>query len=168
MYKFKLIFVLAVLALGLVSSTACGQDQATDNDKWKFEFTPYVWMAEPDFKGTMSGLTSDVKVDFEDIIDNINELDIYAFSGRIETWKGNWGFFIDGQYIDATYDDSLTSPIGGIEIKMEVEDNILDFGTSYSLYDVVISDRKLTLAPLGGVRYHYLKQKSKINSLKIS
>jgi opacity protein-like surface antigen len=167
MDKFKVIFVLVVLALGLVYSSAYGGEQASNDDKWQIEFTTYVWLAEPDFKGTMSGQTSDVKVDFKDIINNLDELDFFAFSGRIEAWKGNWGFFIDGQYMDATYEDSLTSPIGGIEIKMDVADKILDFGTAYRLYNVVILDRMLTLAPLGGVRYHYLKQESKINSIKL-
>jgi hypothetical protein len=167
MDKFKVIFVLVVLALGLVYSSAYGGEQASNDDKWQIEFTTYVWLAEPDFKGTMSGQTSDVKVDFKDIINNLDELDMLAFSGRIEAWKGNWGFFIDGQYMDATYEDSLTSPIGGIEIKMDVSDKTLDFGTAYRLYNVVILDRMLTVAPLGGIRYHYLKQKAKINSIKL-
>ena len=115
----------------------------------------------------MSGQTSEVKVDLKDIIDNLDELDFLAFSGRIEAWKGNWGFFIDGQYMDTTYEDSLTSPIGGIEIKMDVSDKTLDFGTAYRLYNVVILDRMLTVVPLGGIRYHYLKQKAKINSIKL-
>ena len=71
MDKFKVIFVLVFLTLGLVCSYAYGEDQASDDDKWQIEFTTYVWLAEPDFKGTMSGQTSDVKVDFKDIIDNI-------------------------------------------------------------------------------------------------
>ena len=80
MDKIKVIFILVVLTLGLVCSSAYGQDQDTDDDKWQFEFTTYVWLAEPDFTGTMSGQSSDVKVDFKDIINNLDELDFLSFS----------------------------------------------------------------------------------------
>jgi opacity protein-like surface antigen len=170
MEKFKIVLVLAVLVLVSVCQPAQGQGQTTDADKWQLEFTSYFWFPDADFTGTMSGMSSDIKVDFKDVFDSIDDLDILAFSGRLEAWKGDWGLFLDGQYVDIKYDDSFTSPIGGVKFNMAVEDNILDFGASYMLYKVPLEDngnRMFTFAPLGGVRYHYLKQEAKLNSVQI-
>jgi opacity protein-like surface antigen len=170
MERFIMVFVLVMLALGLVCSSAHGEEQAPGDDKWNVTFTPYFWMPDADFTGTMSGQSTDIKISFDDIIDNIDDLDLVVFSGRLEAWKGDWGLFVDGTYMDVEYDDSFTSPIGGVDINMDIDDHILDFGATYKLYKVPLEEngsRMVTLAPLGGVRYHRLKQKANLNFVKI-
>lgn len=176
MIKFEMAFLLSVLVLGSVFSSAFGEEQiagdeeqTAGDEKWQFEFTPYVWAASADFDSTMSGITSEVDVSFKDVWDNLDEFDMVAFSGRFEAWKGDWGLFSDIQYVDVKYDEEFQPPIG-IKLDMDIADNSLDVGAAYKIIKKPLGEsgsRMFTLAPLGGLRYHYLKQETKLNGVKL-
>jgi hypothetical protein len=168
MKKIKMVFVLVILAPGLVCSSARGEEQAGGDDKWNVSFTPYFWFPDADFTSTMSGIKADVEVDFKDVLDYMDDLDLLAFSGRIEAWKGDWGLFFDGQYVSAGYDERFTDPDFSVDVS--IRDDIFDFGAAYKLYEEILEDdgsRMFMLAPLGGVRYHYLKQDTRLGPVKI-
>jgi opacity protein-like surface antigen len=159
----KVTMVLAVLTVGLVCSSVYGQEEITYGDKWQISFTPYFFA--PDMKGesTVAGATAKIDVGFTDIIDNF---DVFALMGRVEAWKGDWGFFFDGMYLDLDGDFTLTAPAPRISIDADIRESILDFGMAYKLFKVPLEEnrsRMLTFEPLGGVRYHYLKQEMKLS-----
>ena len=89
--------VLTILAVGLVCSSVYGQEETSGDDKWQISFTPYFWAPDIDVKSTVAGGTVGIDVGFSDIIDNF---DVFGLSGRVEMWKGDWGFFFDGAYVD--------------------------------------------------------------------
>jgi opacity protein-like surface antigen len=160
---------LLILMLGLVCSSSSAQEQITDDDTWQFTFSPYFWAPDSDFKTTTSGITSDVKVDFKEVLDHLDELDFFGFSGRLEAWKGDFGYFFDVQYIDAKYDEEFLSPLT-LDLEVIVKDVIVDAGVTYTLFKTPLnenSSRLFSIAPLAGVRYHYLKQETRLNQLKL-
>jgi opacity protein-like surface antigen len=169
MEKFTILFVLVILALGLACSSANGEEQADGDDKWDVTFSPYFWFPDADFTSTMSGVSSDIKVSFKDVLDYFDELDLLAFTGRFEASKGDWGLFVDGQYVDVGYDERFTSP-DVFDLDVSVRDNILDLGAAYKLFESPLEDegsRMLTFAPLGGVRYHYLRQETTLGPIEL-
>lgn len=160
---------LAVLAVGLVCSSTYAEEQIVGGEKWEFQFTPYFWAPDIDIKSTISGNTASIALGFDDIVDNLDKLDIFGLSGRLEWWKGDWGLFLDGQHVAIGFDGKLTGPVGfgSVAIDVDIQDTTLDFGAAYKLWKVPLNQsgsRMLTLAPLGGVRYHYLKQEVKLKA----
>jgi opacity protein-like surface antigen len=158
--------VLTILAVGLVCSSVYGQEEIADDDKWQISFTPYFWAPSLDADATIAGATVHFDMGFDDIMDNF---DVLGFSGRVEMWKGDWGLFFDGQYVDADAEFKLTGPVAGIGLGVDVEivDTILDFGVAYKLFKVPLEEdrsRMLTFEPLGGLRYHYFKEEIKLTA----
>ena len=155
--------VLTILTVGLICSSAYGQDETADDDKWQISFTPYFWAPEVDAKSTVSGGTAKLNLSFSHIFDNFG---MFGLSGRVEAWKGDWGIFFDGMYVDLEGDFTIAVPTPGpgtpiLGIDVDIEDTILDFGVAYKLFKVPLDEsgnRMLTFAPLGGVRYHKMKQ----------
>ncbi len=161
----KATMVLTVLAVGLVCSSVYGQEEITVGDQWQISVMPYFWAPDMDVKSTIAGGTVGVDVSFSDILDNF---DVFGFSGRIEAWKGDWGFFFDGAYLDLEGDFTISTPAASVGIDVDIEDATLDFGMAYKLFKVPLEDsgnRMLTFEPLGGLRYHYLKQEIKLSAV---
>ncbi len=161
----KLTMVFAILAVGCVCSSAYGQEESTGGDKWQISFIPYFFAPSMKGNATISGQTSSIDVGFDDIIDNF---DVFGVSGRVEAWKGDWGFFFDGSYLDLEGDFTITSSGGPVNIGMEIRESILDFGVAYKLVEERLEEsgsRMFTFEPLGGVRYHYFKQEVKLSGI---
>jgi hypothetical protein len=71
---------------------------------WQFRFAPYLWAQSLD--GTAGvGLTGDVDVSFNDILDDLD----FAFMGAFEARHGRWGILADVSYAELS--DSL-DPLG--------------------------------------------------------
>ena len=112
----------------------------------------------------MHGATAKLDLSFSDIID---DFDVFGLSGRVEMWKGDWGLFFDGASLSLDTDFKLATPAPVINVDVEIEDATMDFGFAYKLVKVPLEengDRMLTVEPLGGVRYHYLKQEIKLSA----
>lgn len=154
----KMILFLTILAVALVSSSASGQEENFSSNVWQVEATPYFWLPSLDFNATVAGATVHIDMNFSDVMDNF---DVFGFSGRIEAWKGKWGLFFDGQYINVDADFKLSTPGPGLSVGVDIEETILDFGMAYKLIEESIaekSDLTWSLAPIGGLRYHYFKE----------
>lgn len=160
----KLTMVFAILAVGCVCSSAYGQEESTGGDEWQISFTPYFWAPDMDVKSTIAGGTVGIDVGLDDIIENF---DVFGLSGRVEMWKGDWGIFFDGMYVDLEGDFRVATPGPTIGVDVSIEDAVLDFGVAYKLFKVPLEEngnRMLTFEPLGGVRYHYMEQEIKLKA----
>lgn len=156
----NIIMVLTILAVGSFCSSVYGQEEIADDDKWQISFTPYFWTPSLDTDATVAGGTVSLDMGFDDIMDNF---DVFGFSGRVEMWKGKWGLFFDGQYVDLDAEFNLTGPPAGLGlgVGVDLEDMILDFGVAYKLIEEPLEGKpglKWSFEPLGGLRYHYFKE----------
>ena len=147
----KVVIVVVVL---FACPLVYGQDELGSTDKWNIEFTPYFWAAELKGDATLRGRTGSVDVGFSDLLDN---LDI-AFMGRVEAWKGRWGLFFDGLYMDLG--SEFTTPRGLVSADIDVKMTMLEFGIGYHLWETQVGkegSQKLSFDLLGGGRYMNLE-----------
>ncbi len=126
----RILFVFLVISTVGSVEKVLGAEQNTENalknsNQWNVEFTPYFWMAEIDGDATLRGRTGPVEASFSDLLD---KLDI-AFMGRLEAWKGEWGLFLDGLYMDLGAE--FSTPQGLISADVDVKMTILEFGLGY-------------------------------------
>ncbi|UCF33340.1 MAG: hypothetical protein JSV78_13510 [Phycisphaerales bacterium] len=135
-------------------------DLAAGKPAWRFELTPYAWIPDAVEGNATAGLTVPTNIYFQDIIDNVNG----GVSLRFEAWKGNWGFLIDTMGVCL----ELAPEILGLELDIDIAQAGVDMGVSYRFgpfpfgHDATESgqDRwpELSLEPMGGVPYPWLKQ----------
>jgi opacity protein-like surface antigen len=154
----KVTMGLMILVVGTVCSLAYGQEENAGSNGWQIEATPYFWMPSLDLDATVAGSAVHLDMGFDDVMDSF---DVIGFSGRIEMWKGDWGLLFDGQYVDVDADFKLTTPGPGLGVGVDIEETILDFGVAYKLIEEPIKEKpglNWSFAPIGGFRYHYLKE----------
>jgi hypothetical protein len=127
--------------------------QAASDDEWEIIIAPYFFAMSADYDATMDGRTASVDMSFKDIID---DMDVLGGSLRIEAWKGDWGIIADGIYTNMEGDfgprDSLSTTTTDVMIDL--------MGARRILKNSLI-DRPLSFDIMGGLRYHYLKQRAK-------
>lgn len=74
---------------------------STDEIPWQFSFEPFFYLpfgANGDI--TVRGINAPINAGIGDIFDAIvNDLNFAAF-GRVEAWKGPWGIFFSGAYMN--------------------------------------------------------------------
>jgi len=169
------------LALGSSTSAALSREPALgafgqdpgDNDAepasdsgWQIDAQPYIWIPAS-IKGdsTVSGSTAKLDLTFGDIIDDFDK--IFALSGRLEAWKGDWGIIFDGMYVSLESEFNV-NPFGGgpreLDIDVDIEQSIVDFGLGWRAIDRPFDEAasegpRLRIDLLGGLRYQYLKQR---------
>lgn len=112
------------LVLGLVSAgrTVGAQTSASgaDDSKWHFALTPYLWGTS--MKGTASFLgipEQPVEASFGDIWSNLD----FAFLGRLEARKGQWGLATDTVFMNL----GARIPVGVVLGKLEPEVDMRQF-----------------------------------------
>ncbi len=140
----------AVTVIAFICFSAYGQNEVGSSNKWNIEFTPYFWAAELKGDATLRGRTGPVEVSFSDLLDN---LDI-AFMGRAEAWKGRWGLFFDGLYMDLGAE--FSTPQGLVSADIDVKMTMLEFGLGYRLWETQVGkegSQKLSFVLLGGGLY---------------
>ena len=144
----------AVILFGFICPLALGQDNQISSEKWDFQLTPYFWAANVKGDATLRGRTGPVDVSFSDLLEN---LDI-AFMGRVEAWKGKWGLFFDGLYMDLGA--KFSTPPGLVSADIDVKMTMLEFGLGYRLWETGLgrdNNQKLSFDLLGGGRYMNLE-----------
>jgi opacity protein-like surface antigen len=149
----------------LIHSPVYGQDSLAQADQsWRVSFTPYFFAPKVDTRSTVDGGTVKLDLSFSDILD---DFDVFGLSGRVEMWKDDWGLFFDGAYLDLEGDFKIATPAPTVNVGVDIEDAMLDFGVACKLYEVPLEDssnRLFTFEPLGGLRYHYLQQEIKLKT----
>ena len=72
-------------------------------EKWQFFVSPYLWIPGVNINTHIAGHTTSIDVPWWDIAGKLFSQAIGAM-GRLEAWKGRWGFFLDSYfvYLDGT------------------------------------------------------------------
>jgi opacity protein-like surface antigen len=152
-FLLKILLVVFIISTFISVQKVLGAEQNTENalknsNQWNIEFTPYFWAAELKGDATLRGRTGPVEKSFSDLLD---DLDI-AFMGRAEAWKGEWGLFVDGIYMDLGAEFSTPQGL--------VSADIVEFGLGYHLWETQVGkeeSQKLSFDLLGGGRYMNLE-----------
>ena len=140
------------------------KDAPPTSDQWQFTFIPYLWLPSVDARATVEGKTQKVKLNFSEIIDNF---DLFGIMGRFEAWKGKWGLILDVMYADLDGDFRNSNPLIPNDpflnkLKVDIKQANVDFAVSYQLCKLPLRNEHhfpiLTIAPICGGRYTYLKQ----------
>lgn len=159
------------------------QDVSEESYDWVFKVTPYAWMpTKMESTSTLSGLTGTLRLNCQDIIDNLG----MAMFTRVETWKDDkWGFSYDTVYMYLQFNEgfslsrSAKKVIGGdrfnrtfqvdvnadIALDVDVRLWMNDFAAHYRLIDQRFgggNSERLIVEPYGGLRYMYLRQEATI------
>jgi hypothetical protein len=127
---------------------------ASDNDRWRFESAPYLWLAG--IKGDLRVGNNSVHVD-QSAGDLLKQLD-FAFATRAEFWKRRFGILIDENYVNLG--TTGTGPLG-VPTDVQPTTNIFEIGPSFELFaapNKESTDSKplppvFSVEVLGGMRY---------------
>ena len=162
------LLLLALLCVLPGGSLAQDADAPADPDEWRFEVAPYLWLVGLDGDVTVKGIQASVDMDFSEIWDDLD----FAGLIRAEAWKGNFGLFLDGQWIKLSSEESAFVPvIGPVRVDVDLQLGIVEAGALYQVFEMplaaegVSDNRKLSIQLLGGARYWYLKQELSPKSL---
>jgi len=151
------------LLVMVTSLPAYAQVQTQSTDNWEIRLRPYVWIlsidAEATVGGTLSSLSANVDLGFDDIIDNLD----FGAMGRVEIWKGRWGLTFDGLYLALSADKSFSGSRGLVDFDLDVDLGLgsVDFGLAYRLFEQQFGKedkQSLAFEPYVGLRYAYLKE----------
>jgi opacity protein-like surface antigen len=147
-----------LLVFMMVCPSAYAQDEVSGSDEWEFQVTPYFFAPAVDGDSTVDGGTVELDLDFGDVLD---DFDVFGLSGRFEAWKGDWGFIVDGMYVDLDGDFDFPLPIVN-EVGVDIEQFNLDFAVSRRLATMPLREDSdipwVSFEAIGGARYVDLKQ----------
>ena len=143
-----------------VSIPAYAENQVKAADRWEFRLMPYVWIPTMKANSTINGLSGSLTLRPNDIIKYID----FGAMGRVEAWKGKWGFSFDGLFMNLGASQSFQGRRDSVvfNIDADVRLGMADFGLMYRLFEKSFgknNQQKLTLEPYVGLRYGYLRQK---------
>ena len=116
------LFLVVVIFTG---SIVYGQDETDSSDKWEVRLMPYVFFLSLDTEGTINGLSGDVDLSFDDIVDNLD----FGAMGRVEAWKGKWGLFFDGLFFNLGADQDFRGRRGLVDFSVDAD---VRLGWAYS------------------------------------
>ena len=100
--------------------------RGADGPPWVLIFTPYVWLLSVDGDGRIGGNDVDIDESFSDIFDQLN----WVAQGRLEAYRGKWGFTIDLTYADLENDVDV-GPFSG---EVDVDMGLYSVGAHYEVY----------------------------------
>lgn len=137
---------------------AYAEGEISGSDEWQFTMLPYLWMTGLQGDVTVKGISSEVDVGFDDILDALD------FAGQIhlEVQRGRWGLFLDPTYMKLSADEDVSSARGylGADVDVSLEQWLVEFGGFYRAIERPIGDdqtRHIAVDVLAGARYIYLK-----------
>ena len=134
------LFVSALTALVLVAVTSYQRpafaQQENNEDVWQVEITPYLFGAG--LKGTVGfkGVSGDIDVPVNELVDNLNK----AFMLLATVERNNWVFAIDTLYFNLEGEGarSWQGPLGNTntaELKVDVEEKIFSLAGGRRIVD---------------------------------
>jgi hypothetical protein len=135
----------ASLMLLFCSDKASAQEEAN----WRFDLAPlYLWAANLDGNAVVKGKSGSLKLDFNEIFDNLEA----AYTARFEAWyKNKWGIFFDYNYISISHDKETPLPK---DIKTNVTNNFFNLAVGYRVLSGTHS-----IDAMAGIRYTFLDMK---------
>jgi len=131
-----------------------------EDSEWRVDFSPYVFLpVSVDGDSTVAGQTVSIDLDASDLLDLLD----FAFSGRMEAWKGDFGLILDGYYVNLGAKGTVETP-GPLPINVSVDADIRQFyldalGSYRVVNQPYNADGDMwSLDLMGGIRYNYLRQ----------
>ena len=127
-----------------------------DENNWRFEFTPYLWMAG--LTGTIRARDQSVTVEqsFGDVLKSLK----FTFAFRFEAAKDRWGVLVDNNYLHLG--KSLNIVVPGVLpgrsrtiTRFDQNINVLELGGFYEVWKAPAESPKpspFSLDVLGGVK----------------
>jgi opacity protein-like surface antigen len=139
------------LAAAMACQPAAAQSSAPGSDPsaipanaWQFEFVPYLWLA---------GVSSDIRLGpLRTRTTNVSATGLlqaldFAAMGTLEAHKGDWGGFLDMQYIRLGVSDQFAAGLLG-SFNVRFEEQIYTLAGTYRVYNGPVQ-----VELLGGARY---------------
>lgn len=163
MFRRVIILVMLFFILFAATPPAMAAEEAAQ-DGWQFTVAPYMWMAS---LGVTTASGSDVEIEFDDILDNLD----MTFMGVFEARTGKWSLLTDVVYLNMSKDDisySAAIPVGprgrgtvytDVDADVEMTSWILTPAVGYR----VIQNETMSMDVVGGARYLYLKADAKLD-----
>ena len=139
---------LALVSLALITPTGIGFAAEAPEDKWQFGVTLPIWAAGINGDVTVAGVTSDLDVGFDDLMDHLDA----SFSIGLEARRNKFGLYGGVGYMKFTADGE--GDRGG-EGDVELTFIIADAGISYRLMKTE-GERPFVLEGTAGVRYWHM------------
>lgn len=148
----------AAVAFLALSSPTWAADLAVDQpptpatiieDRWAFEFTPYLWMA------TLGGETTagdSISMPFDEILSELNIGVMGAFSAE----KNRFGFYSDLIYLDLSNTESTTARVIGFPISVRAKSKVRGLISTNSLGYELVNTPQAKAVAFGGMRYMWL------------
>jgi len=141
--------ILLVVSFFVLFAVAPGSVIAQEAD-WEFGVEIYLWGASV---GGETGSGSDLNVDFEDLVEDLN----LGFMGVFGAQKGKWSFLADVIYLDVE-GDTTVGP--GVKLDLELTGWVVTPAVGYNL----VETERGRLDILGGARYLYLDTDLRLGS----
>ncbi len=138
-----------IIAGGLTAAVCLGSTQSiAEEDGWSFSVSPlYLWAKSIEGDASAGGQALPLDLAFKDeVLDNLDA----ALALHAEATNGTWTFFVE--YNFARLDPSVTTAVGPIEIRADVEfeDTMIEGGLTWTFADDETNRWEL----LGGLRYY--------------
>ncbi len=176
---FKVLFIVLVISATISFQEVLGAEEQQANEElesqnnqfnskqaedWEIRLMPYVYMLSIDAEGTINGLSGNVDLSFGDIVDNLD----FGAMGRVEAWKGKWGLFFDGLFMNLSKDGSFQGRRGltTFSLDADVRLGMADFGLAYRLIENRFGkndEQRLVFEPYTGLRYGYIRERMDLN-----
>ena len=140
------------MALGSSAVHADGGLSAAGSKEWTYTLTPYLWMVGMNGDMTVQGTKTEVDEHFSDLLSNLD----FAIEAHAEAWKGNWGLFVDGSYVNL----GVEGQSGPVDVNVDSRFYQFEAGGLYRAVTWQIGDggnREAGLELLAGARYTNLK-----------
>lgn len=137
-------------------------------EDWAFQIAPWLWALSVEGDASVRGVSTDVDIGFDDLLDQLNVGAFVEFEAR----KGRFGVFGNLMYADLGTDKT----VGPLEIQVGSTTLMAGAGAGYRLgpwrldVDDGASDASLVLEPFAGVRYTYVDAEldSNVDALNVS
>lgn len=140
----------------LAADAVAPQPEIQDQQRWRVIFSPYVWGASLNGSAGLLGRSTDVNMPFREIFENLD----MSFMGNVEVNNGTFGFYIDGQYVKTSQDESLRDN----ELSLDIKTTSLSGGAFYRIYEQQLEgttlfggQRIFAIEPTIGVRWTKLE-----------
>ena len=106
---------------------------AEESDRWRFVFQPYATIPFSTYgSATVKGQTVDYSLSLGRLLQYLS----VAASGRVEAWKGNWGFIIDGYYVNLNAINSVQRTNSRTPSAINAVDYVLTKGINTNVQQV--------------------------------
>jgi hypothetical protein len=150
--------IMAVFILVSYVPTAMAAQEESQEDKWQFDASVYLFMASI---GGESASGGDIEIDFNDLLDNLD----MGFMGTFGARKNKWSFVIDGIYLDVKADKYRT--VTGLAIPVNSSVELKGWVVTPVVGYRVVETEKVQLDILAGARYLWLETEVAFNALTI-